>query len=1159
MINQKSKIRIEKALDERILTLDGGFGTLLQTYDLGGEGGCNDLLSVTRPDIVGDIHRRYLEAGADIIETNSFNANAISLADYGLADRTREIARAAAQVARSQADAFSTPVYPRFVAGSMGPTNRTLSMSADVNDPGHRDLTFDDMRDAYREQALGLVEGGVDLILIETVFDTLNAKAAIAAVRDVSDDIPIIISATVSDVSGRTLTGQTVEAFCASVMHARPLAVGLNCGFGARSLMPYLRRLAAVAPVAVSVHPNAGLPDLDGEYDQTPEMFAEDLAEICREGLVNIVGGCCGTTPDHIRAMAQAVEGMEPRQIPGDTGECVLSGLEPLRIVPEANFINVGERSNVAGSAKFARLIREGSYDEALAIAAAQVEAGAQIVDVCMDAPMIDAAQAMRKFLNMMSSEPEISRVPVMIDSSDFDVVEAGLQCIQGKGVVNSISLKEGEEKFLEHARTVMRYGAAIVVMLFDERGQADTYSRKIEVAERAYRLLTKIGFPACDIIFDPNVLAVATGIPDHDRYALDFIEATRWIKQNLPGAKVSGGVSNLSFSFRGNNAVRKAMHSVFLYHAIRAGMDMAIVNPQMLQLYDDIEPELLSRVEDLILYRREDAADRLIDYAATIAADDSAVTAMAHDWRSGSVEDRILHAMLKGDTTHIAGDTIEAYNNLGDPVAVINGVLMPAMAKVGTLFGEGKLFLPQVVKSAKVMKTAVAAIEPYLKASASEVKNERTVVMATVRGDVHDIGKNIVGIVLSCNGFAVIDLGVMVEPEKIIDEAIATDSVAICLSGLITPSLVEMAHVVEEAERRGLDIPIIVGGATTSGIHTAVKLAPLYSGVVIRSGDASDNPSILARLCSGRRDEYIAEVKSRQARLAEEHRQETAQQAAGCPCCGQTTRHLPTNRLAHDKSAVRHDHEGLVEAEVSSLVEYINWGFFFAGWGIPGRYPEILDHPQRGVEARRLYEDAQEMLAEIIRDKSLSAKGVVRSYKASVDGDDIVLDDNGRRYVLPMLRNLSTGECIVDYVGDTITLFALTSALGLDRLLARYRESGDDYKAMMAKLLCDRLTEAFAEMILSGGCRVAIGYPSAPDHSLKRDIFALLDAELLTGMRITGNCMIAPAESVCGFWLPSGRFVDTGRQTPASLASYASRRGMSDSEYETYLSPLAD
>lgn len=1151
MINQKSKIEIENALAERILILDGGFGTLLQTCDLGDFGGCNDLLSVTRPDIVGDIHRRYLEAGADIIETNSFNANAISLADYGLADRTREIARAAAQVARAAADAFSTPDKPRFVAGSMGPTNRTLSMSADVNDPARRDLTFADMCAAYREQAFGLVEGGVDLIIIETVFDTLNAKAAIAAVRDVSPDIPVIISATVSDVSGRTLTGQTVEAFCASVMHARPLAVGLNCGFGARSMIPYMRRLAAVAPVAVSVHPNAGLPNIDGEYNQTPEMFAADMAQVCGEGLVNIAGGCCGTTPAHISAMARAINGMKPRQLPADPGVCVLSGLEPLRVVPENNFINVGERSNVAGSAKFARLIREGAYDEALAIAKAQVEAGAQIIDVCMDAPMIDAPTGMRTFLNMMTSEAEIARVPVMIDSSDFAVVEAGLQCTQGKGIVNSISLKEGEEKFIEHALTVMRYGAAVVVMLFDERGQADTYERKIEVARRAYDLLTAAGFPPCDIIFDPNVLAVATGIAGHDRYALDFIEATRWIKENLPGAKVSGGVSNLSFSFRGNNSVRKAMHSVFLYHAIRAGMDMAIVNPQMVQLYDDIEPELLERVEDLILCRRDDAADRLIEYAATIAADESAVTAVADDWRSCGVEDRILNAMLKGDTAYIADDTIEAYSSLGDAVAVINDVLMPAMSKVGTLFGEGKLFLPQVVKSAKVMKTAVSAIEPYLKASASDVSSANKVVMATVRGDVHDIGKNIVGVVLSCNGFAVNDLGVMVEPERIIDEAVASNSVAICLSGLITPSLVEMAHVIEEAERRGLDIPIIVGGATTSDIHTAVKLAPLYSGVVIHSADAADNASILSALTSDSREEYIAEIRNRQALLAVRYRRESAPAPApatphkveACPCCGQPD----------------HVHDGLVEISVSELAEHINWSFFFAGWQLPGRYPDIFDHPERGAEARRLYDDAQAILSKIVADKSLYPKGVIKTYKAYSEGDDIILDDNGRRYVLPMLRNLTTGECLTDFVGDTVTLFALTSAIGLDGLVKQYRGAGDEYAAMMAKLLCDRLTEAFAETVLPGGCRVAIGYPSAPDHSLKRDIFALLDAEHLTGMRLTGNCMIAPAESVCGFWLPSGRFVDTGRQTAASLAVYAYRRRLSSQDIETYLSPLAD
>ena len=884
---------IEEILDERILLLDGGFGTMVQGYGLDeaayrGERfrdwerqlrGCNDLLALTCPDVVREIHEKYLAAGADIIETDSFNANAVSLADYGLEGCAYEIARAAAGVARAAADAFTArnPLKPRFVAGSIGPTNRTLSMSADVNDPAARDITFAEMCAAYREQVRGLLDGGADLLLIETVFDTLNAKAALAAVDDECRTrgirTPVMISGTLSDASGRTLSGQTVEAFYASVAHARPLSVGLNCAYGAKQLLPYLERLAAVAETRISTHPNAGLPNIMGGYDETPAMFAADCAEYMRRGLVDIIGGCCGTTPEHIFELAKIAGDYAPRRLPAPRHITVLSGLEPLRIVPEANFVNIGERTNVAGSAKFARLIREGDYDEALTVARAQVDAGAQLVDVCMDDGLIDGPQAMRHFLNLMASEPEIARVPVMIDSSKWEVLEAGLQVVQGKSVVNSISLKEGEGTFLERAAAIRRYGAAAVVMLFDERGQADTYARKIEVAERAYRLLTEAGFPPEEIVFDPNVLAVATGIEAHDRYALDFIEATRWIKEHLPHAKVSGGVSNLSFAFRGNNAVREAMHSVFLYHAIAAGMDMGIVNPQLLQVYSDIEPALLERVEDVVLCRRADAAERLIDYAQHLRTDTAAEGA-AHEeaWRTRPLPERIEYALLRGVTDHIETDTLEAYRELGDPMQVIDRLLMRAMARVGELFGQGKMFLPQVVKSARVMKRAVGVLTPYIEQNAAGRKSAGKVIVATVKGDVHDIGKNIVAVVMACNGYEIRDLGVMVEAQRIVDEAAAWGADAICLSGLITPSLDEMIHVVEEAERRSLHIPFIIGGATTSDLHTAVKIAPCTAAPVIHSRDASENNRILAALLGPDRETYVAEVQARQQRLRDDY-----------------------------------------------------------------------------------------------------------------------------------------------------------------------------------------------------------------------------------------------------------------------------------------------
>ena len=1191
--------RLNDALQERILLLDGGFGTMVQRYGLseadyrgerfrelpGQLRGCNDLLNLTRPDIIREIHTRYLQAGADLITTNSFNANAISLTDYGISDLAREIARAAASIARAAADEYTqrNPSKPRFVAGSMGPTNRTASMSADVSDPAAREVTFSQLAEAYGEQARGLVEGGADVLLIETVFDTLNAKAALYAVDRLGEELgrqlPVMVSGTLADASGRTLSGQTVEAFWVSVSHARLLSVGLNCAYGARQMLPYLERLAAVAEVRVSAHPNAGLPNVLGGYDETPEMFAADVEEYLRRGLLNIVGGCCGTTPEHIFELSKIVGRYAPRPLPAPRHETVLSGLEPLRIVPEANFINVGERTNVAGSARFARLIREHNYEEALSVARAQVEAGAQIVDICMDDGLIDGVEAMRTFLNLMASEPEIARVPTMIDSSKWEVLRTGLEVTQGKSVVNSISLKEGEESFLRRAREIHRYGAAVVVMLFDERGQADTYERKIEVAARAYRLLTEAGFPPEDIIFDPNILAVATGIAEHDRYALDFIEAVRWIKAHLPYAKVSGGVSNLSFAFRGNNAVREAMHSVFLYHAIRAGMDMGIVNPQMLRLYDEIEPELLERVEDVILCRRPDASERLSEYAQQVhqtagqgqqAPDDA--------WRAEPLAERIAHALRKGITEHIEEDALEGLRTLGSPMAVIDTLLMPAMEQVGTLFGAGKMFLPQVVKSARVMKRAVAVLTPYIERSGEQPSAKAgRVLIATVKGDVHDIGKNIVSVVMACNGYEIRDLGVMVEPSRIVDEAQAWPADCICLSGLITPSLDEMAHVCEELERRGLRIPVIIGGATTSELHTAVKIAPLYSGMVAHSLNASRNSLILSRLLGPDREAYAGEVKRRQEQLRAEYRRTEAARRL-LPYAEVKRRaleeepHRPVEPLYPGRMV-------FPDFDVADAAPYIDWNFFFPAWGLAGRYPAILDHPEKGAEARKLFDDAQALLHHIAEEHLLTLQAAVGIFPAHREGDDIVATDaKGRNYRFAMLRNQTRGEqnrSLADFIapeGDWLGCFAVTAGIGLKELTEKFRAAGDDYSAIMAKLLADRLTEAFAEVVhlfvrrrmwgyeggeqpspeevIAGhyrGRRMAFGYPASPDHSLKREVFDLLAVERTTGMRLTENWMIDPGEALCGLLFADAEYFSVGHIDQEQLRDYAARRGLDE------------
>ena len=1188
---------IYSQLGNRILLLDGGFGTMVQQYGLSEEDyrgerfaewpmmlkGCNDLLTLTRPDVVNEIHEKYLESGADIIETNTFNANAISLSDYRLEEYVYEISRAAAELARAAADAYTlrNEAKPRFVAGSVGPTNRTSSFSADVNDPAAREITFMQLKDAYTEQMRGLLDGGADIILIETVFDTLNAKAALYAADMLSSEygrrIPVMISGTLADSSGRTLSGQVIEAFYASVSHADLLSVGLNCAYGARQLRSYLERLAKVSEFRISAHPNAGLPNIMGGYDETPQMFAHDVSEYMRMGLVNIVGGCCGTTPEHIYELSKIVDDYEPRPLPVRSHTLVLSNLEPLKITPESNFINIGERTNVAGSAKFARLIREGAYEEALSIARAQVESGAQIVDVCMDDGMIDGTEAMRRFLNLMASEPEIARVPVMIDSSKWEILQTGLQVMQGKSIVNSISLKEGEEMMLARAAEIHRYGAAAVVMLFDEKGQADTFERKCEVAERSYRILTENGFPAEDIIFDPNILAVGTGIPEHDTYAKAFIDATRWIKENLPYAKVSGGVSNLSFAFRGNNTVREAMHSVFLYHAIGAGMDMAIVNPQMLQIYTQIEPELLERAEDLILCRRADAAERLSEYAQNIKQDSVAKSVQTEDWRILPLPERIEYALMKGITDHIAEDTLEAYHTVGSPMGVINEMLMPAMDKVGELFGSGRMFLPQVVKSARVMKNAVSVLTPYIE-QGSGSNTAGKVLIATVKGDVHDIGKNIVAVVAACNGFDVEDLGVMVESGRIADEAEAKGVDGVMLSGLITPSLDEMIRVCEEFERRGLRIPIIIGGATTSPMHTAVKIAPSYSGVVIHSPDASSNSRILSYLTSDHREEFISGIKREQEQLREDYlRAEQLRETIKLSEARKYRIEKPQSSSAPRKTG----RIVLKDYTVADVENYIDWTYFFRSWEIRGRYPEVLESEKYGSEARRLLEDAHRLLDRIKQEKLLKLEGVVGIYPCKSIGDDIIItDETGHEHLLPMLRsqNRKTGcKSLADYVspaGDHIGLFALTAGVGLQTLIDNCRADGDEYTAIMAKLLSDRLAEAFAEAVhkavrreiwgyetgveqtpaelLQGkyeGIRVGFGYPSSPDHTLKREVFSILQAESATSMRLTENSMINPGESLCGMMFRESEYITVGRIDEEQIADYAARRGVSPEE----------
>ena len=1201
---------IRQELHDRILVLDGALGSLILGYGLEEEdyrgeryAGCacelkgnNDLLIVTRPEVIGRIHEAYLTAGADIISTNTFSSNRVSMADYGLESEVYTLNVEGAKLARRYADRFTkeNPKKPRFVAGSIGPTNRTASMSADVNHPGARVVTFDDLVEAYSEQVRGLFDGGVDLFLLETIFDTLNAKAALYAIEMLCEErhmrLPVMVSGTVADASGRLLSGQTIEAFYTSVKHIDLLSIGLNCSFGADEMRPFLKRLSETAECYVSAHPNAGLPNGFGGYDQTPHDMARAIDTYLKEGLVNIIGGCCGTTPVHIGMIANLAAKYKPRPKNKTWHITALSGLEVLRITPDANFINVGERTNVAGSAKFARLIRERNYEEALSVARAQVEDGAQVIDVCMDDGLIDGVEAMTEFLNLVASEPEIARVPVMIDSSKWEVLAAGLKCTQGKSVVNSISLKEGEAIFLQRARTIHEMGAAVVVMLFDETGQADIYERKVEVAGRAYKLLTESGFPAEDIIFDPNVLSVATGIEEHNAYGVAFIEATRWIKKNCPYAKVSAGVSNLSFAFRGNNRIREAMHSVFLYHAIAAGLDMGIVNPSMLQVYDEIPADLLELAEDVVLNRRPDAAERLTAYAEQTKGENG-TSKTENDklaWRAEPVGERLAYALLKGITDYTDEDTKEAYELLGSPLAVIDGPLMGGMNRVGELFGAGKMFLPQVVKSARVMKKCVAWLTPYIEQERSEGKSKAAgrVLLATVKGDVHDIGKNIVSVVLACNGYEIVDLGVMIPAEAIVDAAVRENVDAIGLSGLITPSLEEMIKVVQELERRGLRIPVLIGGATTSPTHTAVKIAPIYSGLVIQTRDASDDARILSRLFSAEQDDFIAEIKREQQRLRDVfERNETKKQYISLSAARQ-------NRFRADFSKVTPPHQCgravFKDFSLKEIVKYIDWSYFFAAWEIKGRFPEILDDPAKGEEARKLYADAQVILQDIIDHKRLKAHAVTGVFPAYSDGDDIVVQADALHTIrMAQLRNQEAGRdtnrSLADFIApleigqpDYIGALAVTTGDGMDDLVAEYRERGDEYGAIIVKLLGDRLAEAFTIVIhemmrktlwgfsadeelskadlLKGkytGFRPAIGYPAVPDHSLKRELFQLLDVERHIDICLTDSYMMTPAASVSALVLahPDAGIFGVGKIDDEQLADYARRRGMPEEE----------
>ncbi len=1220
-MSQNSRAQLTAQLKERILILDGGMGTMIQRCKFTEEEfrgarfadwprdlkGNNDLLSMTQPERIKALHKGYLDAGADIIETNSFNSTSIAMADYDMQDLAREINVASARVAREAADEASTPDKPRYVAGVLGPTNRTASISPDVNDPGYRNTHFDALVEAYLEALDGLVEGGIDMVLIETIFDTLNAKAAVFAVDQYcyenNLDLPVMVSGTITDASGRTLTGQTTEAFYNSLRHARPISFGLNCALGPMELRPYIEELSRICETYVSAHPNAGLPNEMGEYDLDPATMAKEVRAWAEKGFLNIIGGCCGTTPEHIDAMAKAVEGLAPRPLPEIEVACRLSGLEPCTIAKDSLFVNVGERTNVTGSKRFLRLIKEEDYDAALDVARDQVENGAQIIDINMDEGMLESAECMVKFLNLVASEPEISKVPIMIDSSKWEVIEAGLKCIQGKGVVNSISMKEGEAAFLHQARLLRRYGAAVIVMAFDEEGQADTRERKVEICTRAYKLLTEeVNFPAEDIIFDPNIFAIATGIEEHNNYAVDFIEAVADIKRTLPHAMISGGVSNVSFSFRGNDTVREAIHAVFLYYAIKNGMDMGIVNPTMLAIYADIPEELRNAVEDVVLNRNEDATEVLLDLAEKYRGS-GAEKVKKEDlaWREWEVEKRLEHALVKGVADYVEEDTELARQNATRPLHVIEGPLMDGMNVVGDLFGEGKMFLPQVVKSARVMKKAVAYLLPFMEKEKEEMGTQDEangkILMATVKGDVHDIGKNIVGVVLQCNGYDVVDMGVMVPCEKILETAKEEKVDIIGLSGLITPSLEEMVHVASEMQRLGMDLPLMIGGATTSRIHTAVKIDPAYDQAVVHVADASRAVGVASKLLSKTaKPEYVAEIKETYETLRVRRQQQQVDRSLISIDQAREHRFQPdwSDYTPHEPKV-----KGLKVLDdypLEDLVQRIDWTPFFRAWELAGKFPRILEDEVVGVEATKLYRDAREMLDKIVEEKWLTARGVIGFWPANSKMDDIELYRNPGdseafmtlhhlRQQLDRSKNNKPDYCLSDFIApketgltDWLGGFAVTAGIGIDEHVARFEADHDDYSAIMLKALADRLAEAFAERLhekvrkdywgyasdeaLSNqdmisekyqGIRPAPGYPACPDHTEKALLWELLDPETHAGMTLTESYAMLPTAAVSGWYFshPEAKYFGTGKLAKDQMDDYAARKGMSRKEIE--------
>ncbi|HEY0846819.1 MAG TPA: methionine synthase [Noviherbaspirillum sp.] len=1234
-------------LEQRIAILDGAMGTMIQRFrlteddyrgnsdaapaavrgrftdhpkDLKNNG---DLLSITRPDVIRDIHEGYLAAGADIIETNTFGATSIAQDDYGLGELAFEMNLASAKIARAAADKFSTPDRPRFVAGALGPTPKTASISPDVNDPAARNVDFEQLRAAYYTQARALAEGGADLLLVETIFDTLNAKAALFAIDEYFEEsgerLPLIISGTVTDASGRILSGQTVPAFWHSVRHAKPLTIGLNCALGAAVMRPYAEELSKIADTFVCIYPNAGLPNPMAEtgFDETPDVTSSLLKEFAQAGFVNIAGGCCGTTPDHIKAIAESLRGMPPRKVPESDHRMKLSGLEPFIIDEQSLFVNVGERTNVTGSKAFARMILNEQYDEALSVARQQVENGAQVIDINMDEAMLDSVAAMTRFLNLIASEPDIARVPIMIDSSKWSVIEAGLKCVQGKAVVNSISMKEGEEEFLRQAKLCRRYGAAVIVMAFDEKGQADTFERKIEICERAYKLLTeKVGFPPEDIIFDPNIFAIATGIDEHNNYAVDYINATRWIKDNLPHAKISGGVSNVSFSFRGNDPAREAIHTVFLYHAIKAGLTMGIVNAGMIGVYDDLDPELRERVEDVVLNRRPDATERMIEFAATLKAG-AKKEEQSLEWRNEPVEKRLAHALVHGITQWIVEDTEEArvkvLNAGGRPINVIEGPLMDGMNIVGDLFGQGKMFLPQVVKSARVMKQAVAHLIPFIEEE-KRLEEERTgivakpkgkIVIATVKGDVHDIGKNIVSVVLQCNNFEVVNMGVMVPCSEVLAKAKAENADIIGLSGLITPSLEEMAYVAKEMQRdphfRMLKIPLLIGGATTSRAHTAVKIAPNYEGPVVYVPDASRSVSVAqSLLTSEQREQYIADIKNDYERIREQHANKKATPLVSLA-------QARANKTKLEFAPVKPKFIGrrvFKNYDLATIAQYIDWGPFFQTWDLAGAFPAILKDDVVGEQASKVYEEGQAMLKKLVDGRWLTANGVIALLPANtVNDDDIeIYTDETRtkvaftyyglrqQTVKPVIDGVQRpNQCLADFIApkssgiaDYIGLFAVTAGIGIEKHEKRFEDEHDDYSSIMLKSLADRLAEAFAEHLhervrkdlwgyaqnetLSNdelikeayrGIRPAPGYPACPEHTVKADMFKLLQCDEI-GMQVTESFAMIPGASVSGFYFahPESKYFVVGKIGEDQVNDMAARRGVGKEDLERWLAP---